>query len=107
VCVDSLLPLDGLAEDIHAFYQTTCQTRLRLLQETLAGSWEALLDGRADLLVGAAAQGPPGGGYVSEPLGVVSFVFAVAPGHPLAAMPEPLAPADLLAHRAISAADSA
>jgi DNA-binding transcriptional LysR family regulator len=73
----------------------------------LSGTWEALLERRADLLIGAAGEGPSGGGYTAEPLGTVSFVFVVAPNHPLAAVEHALGKADLSFHRAISVADSA
>jgi len=60
-----------------------------------------------DLLVGAAGEGPSGGGYVAETMGSVPFVFAVAPSHPLARAREPLHKADLRAQRAIAVGDSA
>ncbi len=107
VAVDSLFQPALLAEDVRAFSAVAEQTRIRLISEALSGTWEALLDRRADLLVGAAGEGPSGGGYVVEPLGVVRFVFAVAPGHPLAALPEPLGREQLAAHCAIAVADSA
>ncbi|MFL9582311.1 LysR family transcriptional regulator [Stenotrophomonas sp. AB1(2024)] len=107
VAVDSLFQPALLAEDVRAFSAVAEQTRIRLISEALSGTWEALLDRRADLLVGAAGEGPSGGGYVVEPLGVVRFVFAVAPGHPLAAVPEPLGRERLAAHCAIAVADSA
>ncbi|MEI4518755.1 LysR family transcriptional regulator [Stenotrophomonas rhizophila] len=107
VAVDSLFQPALLAEDVRAFSTVAEQTRIRLISEALSGTWEALLDRRADLLVGAAGEGPSGGGYVVEPLGVVRFVFAVAPGHPLAALPEPLGREQLAGHCAIAVADSA
>jgi len=103
--LDSLLPADSLADDIAAFYGAADSTRLRLVSESLSGTWEALLDGRADLVV-AAGEGPSGGGYVVEPLGTVRFVFAVAPGHPLAGSAV-VSAATLVEHRAIAVADSA
>ena len=105
--MDSMLTADGLLDDLHAFYEIADQTRVRIVKEALSGSWEALLDRRADLLVGAAGEGPSGGGYSAEPLGTLSFVFVVAPGHPLAALDRPLGKADLAACRAVSVADSA
>ncbi|MGE8263287.1 MAG: LysR family transcriptional regulator, partial [Stenotrophomonas sp.] len=90
VAVDSMFVPALLAEDVRAFNAVAEQTRMRLISESLSGTWEALLDRRADLLVGAAGEGPSGGGYVVEPMGVVRFVFAVAPSHPLATAPEPL-----------------
>jgi DNA-binding transcriptional LysR family regulator len=42
-----------------------------------------------------------------EPLGEMSFVFAVAPHHPLASHEGPVADVDLVRYRAIAVADSA
>jgi len=83
-------------------------TRLRLRTEVLAGTWEALLAGEADLAIGvgsSAATPPPG--IELEPLGTIDFVFAVAPHHPLAALPDPLSEDVILRHRAVAVADSA
>jgi len=107
IAIDSMLDPAALMPDIEAFYGVADQTRLRLLKDALSGTWEALLDRRADLLVGAAGSGPAGGGYGSLPLATVSFVFVVAPGHPLAAAERPLSKADLSAYRAVSVSDSA
>ncbi len=107
VAVDSMFVPALLAEDVRAFNAVAEQTRMRLISESLSGTWEALLDRRADLLVGAAGEGPSGGGYVVEPMGVVRFVFAVAPSHPLAAASEPLGREQLATHCAIAVADSA
>lgn len=84
-------------------------TRLRLRTEVLAGTWEALVTGQADLAIGVATSmqtSPPAGMQVA-PLGSMAFVFAVAPHHPLAALRGPLSDADIVRHRAIAIADSA
>ena len=107
IAIDSMLSPCALMDDIAAFYAVADQTRMRLLKEELSGTWEALLERRADLLVGAAGSGPSGGGYTATPIGSMSFVFVVAPGHPLAGAAHPLSKADLAAHRAVSVADSA
>ncbi|QNH21582.1 LysR family transcriptional regulator [Xanthomonas sp. GW] len=105
--VDSVFAPDCLAEHIAAFYAVADRTRLRIVQESLSGTWEALLDRRVDLLVGAAGEGPSGGGYVAEAFGTLPFVFVVAPTHPLAQEAEPLGRSQLAEHRAIAVADSA
>ncbi len=105
--IDSLFAPIALREDIEAFYAVADRTRLRIGQEALSGTWEALLERRADLLIGAAGEGPSGGGYVAEPMGSMPFVFAVAPRHPLAAIDRPLGKLDLQRHRAVAVADSA
>ena len=84
-------------------------TRLRLRTEVLAGTWEALTTGQADLAIGVG-MGPdrmvPAGVQV-QPLGEMTFVFAVAPHHPLAGVADPISESDLLRHRAVAVADSA
>lgn len=81
-------------------------TRLRLRTEVLAGTWEALVSGQADLAIGVPLDSAAPGIEV-KPLGEMAFVFAVAPHHRLAAMAEPLEDAELLRHRAVAVADSA
>lgn len=107
IAMDSMFSPVSLAADVAAFYLESEGTRLRFSQDSLTGVWEALLDGRVDLVVGAAGDGPAGGTCGVQRIGAVGFVFAVAPGHPLASMEEPLGRADIQPHRAISVADSA
>ncbi|MEO8525834.1 MAG: LysR substrate-binding domain-containing protein [Caldimonas sp.] len=82
-------------------------TRLRLRGEVLAGTWEALVTGQADLAIGVMSNREPPSGVTMKDLGPVPFVFAVAPNHPLAAAAEPLDDTELIHHRAIAVADSA
>ena len=82
-------------------------TRLRLRSEILAGLWEALVTGQADLAIGVMMNTPPQPGIELRLLGEVEFVFAVAPHHPLAQAAEPLNDAQMMAHRAVAVADSA
>ena len=82
-------------------------TRLRLRTEVLAGTWEALTSGHADLAIGVGLEGNvPSGVHVKE-LGSVEFVYAVAPHHPLAGVTVPITDAELIRHRAVAVADSA
>ncbi|SIR08406.1 LysR family transcriptional regulator [Pseudacidovorax sp. RU35E] len=103
---DSLIPTEALIDDLRDFEALRCGTRLRLGCEALSGSWEALRDGRADLVI-AAGEGPAGGGYQVHPVGTLDFVFCVAPQHPLARARLPLRRADLVAHNAVVVGDTA
>ncbi|GAE53010.1 LysR family transcriptional regulator [Xanthomonas arboricola pv. pruni MAFF 301420] len=103
--LDAILPVALLQAQILDFYTVADSTRLRVVSESLSGSWEALLDRRVDLIV-AAGEGPSGGGYVAETIGTLGFVFAVASTHPLASAGL-LGAAELAEHRAIAVADSA
>ena len=82
-------------------------TRLRLRSEVLAGTWEALVTGQADLAIGVVSNRELPSGVSIKDLGPIPFVFVVAPHHPLAAATEPLADAELIRHRAVAVADSA
>ncbi|WP_050477995.1 LysR family transcriptional regulator [Herbaspirillum rhizosphaerae] len=103
---DSLIATDSFTKDICAFEDLHCGTRLRIACETLMGTWEALRDGRADMIV-AAGDGPSGGGYRAVEVGKLAFVFCVAPTHPLARLRRAVTRADLLEHNAIVVGDGA
>lgn len=106
IAVGDLIPLERVYPLCTDFYREDCGTALRLGTELLSGTWDALMSGRADLVIGATGEGPTGGGYTSRRLGSMEFVFVVAPDHPLAAEPEPLREQDIQRHRAVAAADS-
>lgn len=97
---------------MEAFYAERCEdgtpppTRLKLRVEVLAGTWEALLRGEADLALGVPAQSASSTIHC-EPAGELEFAFCIAPHHPLAALPEPLSAAQIAEHRIIAVADSA
>jgi DNA-binding transcriptional LysR family regulator len=82
-------------------------TRLRLRTEVLAGTWEALVTGQADLAIGVGMDRALPPDVQMRELGAVPFVFAVAPHHPLAAATTPISDAELMHHRAVAVADSA
>jgi DNA-binding transcriptional LysR family regulator len=107
IAYDDVIPVGGLLGMVEAFYATPCPTRVRLAMEVLGGCWDALTSDRADLAVGASGESPAGGGYSVREMGVVEWVFAVSPRHPLASAPEPLKAEEILKHRAVAAADSA
>jgi len=106
IAVDAMVPVERLLPIAAAFYGEDCGTRLTLATEVLGGTWDALLSGRADLIVGADSHGPAGGGYTTRPLGEVRFAFAVAPSHPLARVRQPVPAAALVRHRAVAVNDS-
>lgn len=107
IAVDAIVPIDGLWPLVRSFDQLQAPTRLRFWHEVMSGSWEALLSGRADLVVGAPGDAPASREIRLQPLGSIGFVFCVAPTHPLARAAEPLTPEVIAAHRAIAVADSA
>jgi DNA-binding transcriptional LysR family regulator len=82
-------------------------TRLRLRTEVMAGTWEALATGQADLAIGVGLGRESAPDLQVREIGRLEFVFAVAPHHPLAAAEGPIGDAELMRHRAVAVADSA
>ncbi|HEX4842089.1 MAG TPA: LysR substrate-binding domain-containing protein [Limnobacter sp.] len=109
IVLDSVVPFEVAMPWVEAFDQLGSPTRLRFSTEVLSGSWEALFSGRADILVGSKLdqnQFASGTGLQIQTMGESVFVFTVAPGHPLAAMPEPLAVDTIRQHRAVAVGDT-
>ena len=106
LALDSIVSRTTVMELCEAFFALKPPTRVKLREETLSGTLEALTSGQADLALGVALEPSTGTGVQSQPLGAVKFVYAVAPHHPLANVPEPLADALIREHRAVAVADS-
>jgi DNA-binding transcriptional LysR family regulator len=105
IAADALISRTTLFELCEAFYALGAPTRLRIRAETLSGTLEALLSGQADLALGVTMdQATPG--MRMEPLGEVTFVFVVAPHHPLAQVAHPITAAEIQVHRVVAVADS-
>ena len=105
IAVDSIISKATVMELCESFFTLNPPTRIKLRDETLSGTLEALTSGQADLALGVADAGTSAGIH-SKPLGDVSFVYAVAPHHPLATAPEPLKDELIRQHRAIAVADT-
>jgi DNA-binding transcriptional LysR family regulator len=105
VC-DEILEFETLLPVVQAFDALDSGVSLRITHEVLSGTWEALRDGRADLIVGATNEPPAIPGLRWFELGVMQWVFAVSSRHPLASANGPLKREQIAAHRAVVVADS-
>ena len=106
LAVDSVISRTTVMELCEAFFALTPPTRLKIREEALSGTLEALTSGQADLAIGVALEVAPHKSVQGKPLGSIHFVYAVAPHHPLAQAAEPVTDAMLMAHRAVAVADS-
>jgi DNA-binding transcriptional LysR family regulator len=106
VAADSVIARNVLMELCEGFLALKSPTRLRLRHETLSGTLNALTSGQADLALGVLLQTGLPADIQHLPLGPVEFVFAVAPHHPLAAVPEPLSDEVRQQHRVVAVSDS-
>ena len=106
IVLSDLIPARWLWPLLAEFQAECAYTRVYLRRETFGGAWEALVDDRADLVIGVAAEAVGTGPYRTRPWLDVDWAFCVAPGHPLAAGQEPLERAAVEAHCVVAAEDS-
>ena len=109
IAADAMVDVGRLRPLLEDFYRQGAPTRLRISHEVLDGSWEALLEGRAELAIGAPHDAPSpmlsSAQFSLRPIGQVDFVFCVAPHHALTAQ-EPVTRDAMLGHRAVALADT-
>jgi DNA-binding transcriptional LysR family regulator len=109
IAVDGILRMDAMLALVAEFLKNEPATRIRISNEVLGGTLDALLSGRADLALGTALharQDDDAGEFKSRVLGHFDMVFVVAPSHPLAGADKPLSRAQIRAHRAIAVGDT-
>ncbi len=110
IVLDSVIRFDQMIPLIAEFDREESGTRLRFSVEVLSGVWESLLTGRADLAIGAVYNGPEmmrmTGEFRTMQMMSYPWIFAVAPTHPLAALPEPLTAEQIRQHRVVAVGDT-
>ncbi|HEY9042015.1 MAG TPA: LysR family transcriptional regulator [Rheinheimera sp.] len=106
IAKDSIVPNTPVLNVITQFLQLGKITQVRMTEEVMAGGWEALQTGRADIAVGLSGDFAKGQ-FTVLPMGEVEFVFAVAPHHQLAALDRIVSQEDVQQYTAVIVADSA
>jgi len=82
LAVDSLLPPSVFMQCLSVFSDEFPMTRLRLLETSLSGTEEALLEKRADAVIGSKVPV----GFLGTPLTSVEMLAVASPEHPLAVL---------------------
>ena len=106
LAVDSIISRSTIMELCAAFFALSPPTRLKLREEALSGTLQALTSGQADLAIGVTLEPGSGQDLHSKILGNTRFIYAVAPHHALASATEPITDTMMLAHRVVAVADS-
>jgi len=103
IAVADVLPRSGVYPLLRAFYEIDGNesTHLHVTTEAQATCWDALLDGRAELVIGAPQPAPNVEGLHTQPLGDVELTLVVPFGHPLVTAEEPLSTDTWSAHRVV------
>lgn len=106
IVTDELLEFQTLIPVIADFDKLRSGVGLRITHEVLGGTWSALREARADLVIGATNEPPAIPRLRWFELGVVDWVFAVNSRHPLASIAEPLQQEAVQRYRAAVVADT-
>lgn len=103
--LDNIVKLEQLKPLIEDFYNTFDYAELQINMEVFNGSWEAISEGRADVVIGATSAIPVSGDYGVKPMGSIDWAYVMAADHPLASQSE-LTDEDLAAIPAICLDDT-
>lgn len=100
--VESIVPINKVLQAIQMFMEKAPQTRITLLETTLSGTVETLLDKKADLVL--TGQLPPG--FLGTQITEIKMIPVAHANHPLNREKKPLNQQDLQQHRQIVVRDS-
>ncbi len=102
LAIDSLLAVDDVVCVFERFSQQFDNTRLRVLETTLSGTTEALLERKADIVI--TAMTPPG--FVGPLVREVEILAVAAPDHPLVKERSDVSELELRGHRQVVLRDT-
>ncbi|ETX11356.1 LysR family transcriptional regulator [Marinomonas ushuaiensis DSM 15871] len=106
IAIDTIYDIDKLYKVVEAFYQLNTGVEVNITEEVLAGSWEAIVEHRADLVIGAPSPQTNLQGIKFEEIAVIDWQFAVGKNHPLLEYQLPLSEEDTKPFHSIIIKDS-
>ncbi|WP_313449693.1 LysR family transcriptional regulator [Pseudescherichia sp.] len=86
---------------------TKANTQLSIITEVLAGAWERLEQGRADIVIAPDMHFRSSSEINSRKLYTLLNVYVAAPDHPIHQEPEPLSEVTRVKYRGVAVADTA
>jgi len=101
IAIDHTVPDAPLIAALKTLYAEQPGIEVSVQQEVLGGTWEALLEDRVDLLVGAVDEVPGRQGIRHLPWLTQPFVFAASRSHPICTEPRPLTRETIARHRLV------
>ena len=90
IALDTLWDINQFFPILKKFYQLNTGVQVNLIEEVMGGSLDAMIEGRADILVGGPPPVNPLQGLKFEKIAESNWVFVVAKDHPLLRLPQPI-----------------
>lgn len=107
IVMDTIFPCEPLWPLLQELQQQQPWLNIQILDEALSGSWEALVNGRADVIIGVSGDEPPGGHWLRHRLGNLQMQLCCSPDHPASQLASPIQHEQLKAFTHIVITDSA
>lgn len=107
IVVDTILPVGPLWPLIDELMRAHPSLNVQLREEALSGSWEALINQRAELVIGVTGDEPVGGHWQKQSLGQMTMELYCSSLHPASQLPQPIDSAQLKSFTHIVVGDSA
>ncbi|WP_022942592.1 LysR substrate-binding domain-containing protein [Psychromonas hadalis] len=107
IAISSILQCDKVFEIFKLFLDKHPSIEMDISEEIMNGAWEALVDDRIDMIIGASGEIPKQKGIQTLPLCFFDAVFVVSPDHPLAKKTQPIHHDIIGQYRAVVAHDTA
>ena len=106
IAVDTIVPMNSILPLVAQLHTVQPTIEVRLTSEVLAGTWEALIENRVDLIIGGIGDIPGHKGIRCETWRQLEHVFVAAAQHPLCQQPEPISLDTVHQHRAVIVSDT-
>ena len=104
--MDTQVPIEAVLPHVAALHEQQTTIEVSLLSEVLAGTWEALIENRVDLVIGGVGEAPRHHGVRCEPWREYKHVFVAAPDHPLCSESQPISAERAELYRGVVIPDS-
>ncbi|AUH02285.1 LysR family transcriptional regulator [Pectobacteriaceae bacterium CE70] len=106
IVIEALVPIERLFPLLNKL-SLKANTQVSLIQEVLAGAWERLEQGRADIVIAPDMHFRASSEINTRKLYLMKSVCVASPGHPIHDEPEPLSEVTRVKYRGIAIADTA
>ncbi len=106
IAFTNMLRSDVLYQWVSDFYELNSGTRICISREVYTGTWDALYDKRADIVLGASGRPPHEVDVHHVSIGQRELVFVMAANHPLAQVTGPITLEQVQQYRLVDSGDS-
>lgn len=106
IACDTVIPSSWLHPLLEQLYALQNNIIIELSEEVLGGTWEALIENRVDLIVGAVDRPPAHQGIRCLQWFEADMCFVANPQHPITQVAQPLSAESLSQHRSVIVRDS-